>query len=82
MALSGELGKANLTAQSIRTTANLTLDKTEAGWTITAIQLELRAQVPGATPQSFDQAAQAAKTGCPISRLLNTQITLDARLEP
>ncbi len=81
MALSGELGKANLTPDSIQTTANLTLDKTDAGWTVTAIRLDLRARVPGATPEAFDKAAQDAKRGCPISRLLNTEITLDAKLE-
>jgi osmotically inducible protein OsmC len=81
MALSGELGKANLKAESLQTTATVTFEKVEAGWTVTGSHLEVSGKVPGATADSFRAAAQAAEKGCPISRLLNTKITMDARLE-
>ena len=81
MALSGQLGNAGLTAESINTTAAVTLDKTEAGFTITAVHLTVTARVPGADRQAFETAAQNAKAGCPVSRLLNAQITMDAKLE-
>jgi osmotically inducible protein OsmC len=81
MALSGQLGNAGLTAESINTTAAVTLDKTEAGFTITAVHLTVTARVPGASPEAFETAAANAKAGCPVSRLLNAQITLEARLE-
>lgn len=80
MALSGQLGNRGLTADSIKTTATLTMDKLEAGWTVTAIHLDVSAKIPGADQAKFDEAANAAKTGCPISRLLNTNITMEARL--
>src|SRR5262245_3405216 len=80
MALSGQLGNAGLTAESIDTTASLTFEKLEAGFTVTSIHLETRAKVPGASKEAFDTAAGNAKAGCPISRLLNTTITLDAQL--
>jgi osmotically inducible protein OsmC len=81
MALSGELGKANLVAESLRTTATVTLEKVEAGWTVTGSHLEVAGKVPGATAEAFRKAAEAAETGCPISRLLNAKITMDAKLE-
>jgi lipoyl-dependent peroxiredoxin len=81
MALSGELGKAGLTPQSIRTTANVSLDKTGTGFTITAVHLEVEAKVPGSDHQAFEKAANDAKAGCPVSRVLNAKITMDARLE-
>ena len=81
MALSAELGKANLTPQSISTTATLTLDMLEGGPTITSIHLETTAQIPGADKAAFEKAANAAKAGCPISRLLNTKMTMEAKLE-
>lgn len=80
MALSAELGKAGLTPQRIATNANLTLEKTDAGWTVTSIHLETQVTLPGADRAKFEAAANGAKAGCPISRLLNTKITLDARL--
>lgn len=81
MALSGQLGQANLTAESIDTTAAVTLEKTDAGFTVTKIHLDVTARVPGATPAAFETAANNAKTGCPISRLLKAaEITMDARL--
>jgi osmotically inducible protein OsmC len=80
MALSAELGKAGITPESIRTTATLTMDKTEAGWTVTEIHLDVGAKIPNADPKAFENAANTAKAGCPISRLLNTKITMDAKL--
>src|SRR5262245_9084324 len=81
MALSAQLGNANLTAEHISTTATVTMDKTDAGFTITAIHLDVSAKVPGASAQAFEAAANNAKAGCPVSRVLNAQITMDARLE-
>jgi lipoyl-dependent peroxiredoxin len=81
MALSAELGKAGLTAESIQTTATLTMERLDAGWTVTRIHLEVLATIPGANAATFNPAANEAKAGCPISRLLNTTITMDARLQ-
>lgn len=81
MALSGQLGKADLTAESIRTTATVTLDKVEGNFTITEVHLQVAARVPGASQEQFDTAANNAKAGCPVSRVLNAKITLDAKLE-
>ncbi len=81
MALSGQLGQANLKPESIATSATLTLEKTDAGFTVTAIHLDVKAKVPGADRAAFEKAANNAKVGCPISRLLNTKITMDAALE-
>jgi len=82
MALSGELGKAGLTAESIRTTAAVTLEMLQAGPTVTAIHLDVVARIPGALPAALEQAANAAKEGCPISRLLKAaSITMAAKLE-
>ena len=81
MALSGQLGNAGMVAESINTTATVTLDKTEAGFTVTEIHLEVTARIPGADEAAFETAANNAKAGCPISRLLNAKITMDAKLE-
>jgi osmotically inducible protein OsmC len=81
MALSAQLGGAGLSAESLKTTATLTMEKLEAGWAVTKIHLDLTAKIPGADQAKFDAAAAAAKAGCPVSRLLNAEITLDARLE-
>jgi osmotically inducible protein OsmC len=81
MALSAELGKANLTPESLRASATVSLEKLESGWTVTASHLDLVARVPGASEQAFRSAAEGAKANCPISRLLNAKITLDAKLE-
>jgi osmotically inducible protein OsmC len=80
MALSGQLGAAGLTAESIDTKAALTMEKTDAGFTITAIHLDVTVKIPGADQSKFDEAAQNAKKGCPVSRVLNTNITMDAKL--
>jgi osmotically inducible protein OsmC len=82
MALSGQLAEAKLTADSINTIAMITLDKTGPGWSITASHLDVRAKVPGANAASFQAAAERAKNGCPVSRLLGpaAKITMEARL--
>lgn len=80
MALSGQLGNAGLTAEAIDTTATVTLEKLEAGFTVTEVHLKLVAKIPGASKAAFETAANNAKAGCPISRLLNAKITLDAQL--
>ncbi|MBI1815604.1 MAG: OsmC family protein [Deltaproteobacteria bacterium] len=82
MALSAQLGNAGLVPDTLRTTAMLTMEKLDAGWTVTAIHLDVSAKVPGATQAAFDTAAGAAKSGCPISRLLNATITMAATLAP
>lgn len=81
MALSGQLGNAGLTAESISTTATVTMEKTDAGFTVTKSHLEVTAKIPDATQEAFETAANNAKAGCPISRLLNAEITMDAKLE-
>lgn len=81
MALSAQLGGANLTPESINTTANLTMEKLDAGWTITTIQLDVTARVPGASQEAFNKAADNAKSGCPVSKVLNAKITMNAKLE-
>lgn len=81
MALSAELGKVGKTADSIQTSAEVTLVKTDAGFTVTAVHLKVKAKIPGYTPPEFKTVAEAAKTGCPISRLLNAEITMETRLE-
>lgn len=80
MALSGQLGNAGMTAESIETTAAVTLEKVEAGFTVTKIHLDVTAKVPGADAAAFEKAAQGAKAGCPISRLLKAEITMTAKL--
>ena len=80
MALSGQLTNAGHPPESIETTATVTMEKKEAGFTVTAVHLDVTAKVPGADQQAFETAAGNAKTGCPISRLLNAEITMDARL--
>ena len=80
MALSAQLGNAGMTAESIDTIATVTLDKTDAGFSITASHLDVTAKIPGADKGKFDEAAKAAETGCPVSRVLNAKITMDAKL--
>ena len=80
MALSGQLGNAGMTAQEINTTATVTLEKTDAGFTVTSSHLDVSVKIPGADAKAFETAANNAKAGCPISRLLNTKITMDAKL--
>lgn len=80
MALSGQLGNAGMTAESLEASAAVTLEKTDAGFTVTKIHLDLTARILGADKAAFDKAADAAKAGCPISRLLKADITLTTRL--
>src|ERR671919_2604405 len=81
MALANELGPTGLTAESITTTATVTLEKTDTGFAITAVHLNVNAKVPGLERQAFEEAANRAKSGCPVSKVLNAQITIEARLE-
>ncbi|CAM3881716.1 MULTISPECIES: OsmC family protein [Pseudomonadaceae] len=81
MALSKELGDAGMTAESIDTKAQVTLDKVEGGFEISAVHLTLRAKIPGAERAAFEKAVEAAKTGCPVSKLLKATITLEGILE-
>src|ERR1041385_4785640 len=76
MALSAELGKAGVTPESIHTTATITMDKTDAGWTFTESHLDVVGKIPGVDPAKFAAAANAAKAGCPISRLLKANVTM------
>jgi osmotically inducible protein OsmC len=82
MALSGQLGAAGMTAESIRTTATVSLEKQESGFAITGIHLDVTAKIPGADKQAFQKAAASAKEGCPVSKALAAvAITMDAKLE-
>jgi osmotically inducible protein OsmC len=80
MALSAELGGAGITPESIKTTASITLEKVDGGFAVTASHLDVTAKIPGADRAAFEKAANGAKTGCPISKLLNAKITMDAKL--
>ncbi len=80
MALSGQLGTVGMTAESIETSATLTMEKLDAGWTITKVHLDVAARIPGGDQAKFETAAQNAKAGCPVSRLLKAEITMNARL--
>lgn len=81
MALSMILGDAGLKADSIDTKAEVTLDQVDGGFAITAVHLILKAKIPGATQQQFDELTKKAKEGCPVSKVLNAKITLDATLQ-
>jgi osmotically inducible protein OsmC len=81
MALSAQLGEAGLTATKLETNATVSLDQVDGGFAITGVHLELRATIPGATEEAFLDAAHKAEKGCPVSKLFNTTITLDAKLQ-
>jgi osmotically inducible protein OsmC len=81
MALSGQLENAHMVAERISTTATVTMEKLDAGWTITESHLDVTAKIPNANKQAFETAAENAKKGCPLSRLLNAKVTMEARLE-
>ena len=81
MALSGQLGAAGMTAQKLETTATVSLDKVGDSFAITAVHLDLVAIIPGADEAAFQEAARKAKEGCPVSKLFNAEITLDAKLQ-
>lgn len=80
MALSLFLGQAGMTAESIQTTATVSLDQVESGFAVTSSHLETKVKIPNANKAAFDKAIETAKTGCPISKLLNAKITMDAAL--
>ena len=81
MALSLILGEAKLTAEQMETRADVTLEKQGDGFAITSVHLTLNAKIPGADNAKFQELAGMAKAGCPVSKLLNTKITLDATLQ-
>jgi len=80
MALSAQLGGANLTPESISTTVTLSLDKLDSGWAITASHIDVVGKVPGADAATFQKYAEAAEKGCPVSKVLNAKITMNAKL--
>jgi peroxiredoxin, OsmC subfamily len=80
MAFSMILGMAGLTPDSIETTATVTLEQKDGGFAVTKSHLDVVAKIPGATEEQFQEAAGAAKANCPISKLLNAEITMDAKL--
>ena len=80
MALSAQLGNAGITPESISTEATLTLEKQEGGFAITKIHLDVSAKIPGGDKAAFDKAAQNAKSGCPVSKVLKAEITMNTRL--
>ncbi len=81
MALSAQLAQAGLTAEEIKATAAVTLDNVAGGWAVTKSHLQVSARIPGADQAAFEKVAGAAKEGCPISKLLKAEITMDAKLE-
>src|SRR6516225_2626932 len=81
MALSAQLGAANLTPSSIETTANLSVERLESGWAITASHIDVVGKVPGADAATFQKYAEAAEKGCPVSKVLNAKISMNAMLE-
>jgi len=81
MALAAQLGTMNFTPDSLRTTAAVTLEKLDAGWSISKVHLDVTARIPGITPAAFQSAAESAEKNCPVSRLLNAEITMTASLE-
>ncbi len=81
MALSNQLAQAGIKAESLETNCTITLEQKDGAFAITESRLELKARIPGATQEAFDKATQAAKAGCPVSKLYNTNITLNAQLE-
>jgi osmotically inducible protein OsmC len=81
MALSKQLEDAGMRAESIDTSAAVTLEKTDAGFTITKVHLDVTARIPGGERAAFETAAANAKAGCPVSRLFKAEITMEAKLE-
>src|SRR5947207_15613873 len=81
MALSAQLGGANITPESINTTATLSLDKLDSGWAITAVHLDVIGRIPNGDDAAFQKAAENAKSSCPVSKVLNAKITMNAKLD-
>lgn len=80
MALSMILAEHDLVADRIDTTATVKLEEVDGGFAITAIHLDLMADIPGASEEAFKKAAEAAKTGCPVSKLMTAEVTLSTKL--
>jgi osmotically inducible protein OsmC len=80
MALSMMLGEFDINPEQINTTATVSLEKDDSGFSITNVHLEVRARAPGATEKAFSEAAEKAKSGCPVSRALDVKITMNAKL--
>ena len=80
MALSKQLEDAGAKAEEIDTTATVRLEKTDAGFTVTSVHLDVTVKAPGLEQSAFETATNNAKAGCPISRLLNAEITMNAKL--
>jgi osmotically inducible protein OsmC len=81
MALSGQLGNAGITSPNISTTATVTLEKLDTGFAVTTSHLDVTIKAPGADRAAIEKAAENAKSGCPISKLLNAKITMSAKIE-
>lgn len=81
MALAAQLGSEGLVPESISTSATVSFEKLDEGWTITKVHLDVAAKVPGCGDESFKAAANDAKQGCPVSRLFKAEISMEARLE-
>ena len=81
MALSAQLATMNFTPQSLRASSTVTLEKLDAGWTISKVHLDVAARIRGITPAAFQSAAESAEKNCPVSRLLKAEITMTASLE-
>jgi lipoyl-dependent peroxiredoxin len=81
MALDAQLSTMHFTPETLRTTATVTLDKVDAGWSITKVHLDVSAQLRGISSSAFEAAAISAKENCPVSRLLKAEITMAAHLE-
>jgi len=81
MALSAQLGTMNFSPERIQTQATVSLEKLDAGWTISKIHLDVNARIPGITQSAFESAAASAKANCPVSRLLKAEITVTVVLE-
>jgi osmotically inducible protein OsmC len=82
MALSLMLGEVDIRPERIDTTAAVTLEKTEGGFSITKVHLDVQVRAPGADRARFEAAAAKAKAGCPVSKVLNAAITMNAKLTP
>lgn len=80
MALSAQLESSGMIPDSIETKCTLTFEKKDTGWQVTESHLDVAVRIPGADRAKFEEAANSAKSGCPISKLLNTKITMDAKL--
>ena len=81
MALAAQLGTIKVTPENLRTSATVTLEKLDAGWTISKIHLEVAGRIPGMSAEAFQSAADSAKQNCPVSRLLKAEISMTAKLE-